>query len=140
WEAFLFEVFGLSMHEIHREAELLEHQTSDFLAEQIDAYLKNPTTDPHGDPIPDADGSILFSNENIVLTEAPIGVAYRVSRLAGSEEEFFDFCRDNKIGIGALLTVGNRYNGGQTTEIVIDNSKLLLNTDFTNLIYVKQKQ
>ncbi|NCA86056.1 MAG: metal-dependent transcriptional regulator [Clostridia bacterium] len=140
WEAFLFEVFGLSMHEIHREAELLEHQTSDFLAEKIDAFLKNPTTDPHGDPIPEADGSIEFPEENIVLTEAPVGVACRVSRLAGSEEEFFDFCRDNKIAIGAQLTITNRYNSGQTTEIVIDDTKFLLNTDFTNLIYVKQNQ
>jgi DtxR family Mn-dependent transcriptional regulator len=140
WEAFLFEVFGLSMHEIHREAELLEHQTSDFLAGKIYAYLNHPATDPHGDPIPATDGSVVFSNKNIILSEAPAGATYHVSRLAGSEEEFFDFCRDNKIAIGAQLTVGNRYNAGQTTEIVIDDTKLLLNTDFTNLIYVKQNQ
>jgi DtxR family Mn-dependent transcriptional regulator len=140
WETFLFEVFGLSMHEIHREAELLEHQTSDFLAEKIYSYLNNPATDPHGDPIPSADGSIVFPEENIILTEAPVGAAYRVSRLAGSDEEFFDFCSDNQIMIGAQLTVGNRYNGNQTTEIVINNSKLLLNTDFTNLIYVRLNQ
>ncbi|MFA5477499.1 MAG: metal-dependent transcriptional regulator [Bacteroidales bacterium] len=138
WEAFLFEVFGLTMHEIHREAELLEHQTSDFLAEKIDAFLKNPATDPHGDPIPANDGSVVFSNKNLILSGAPVGATYHVSRLAGSEEEFFDFCRDNKIAIGAQLTITNRYNAGLTTEIVIEDTKLLLNTDFTNLIYVKQ--
>ncbi|MDD4742790.1 MAG: FeoA family protein, partial [Bacteroidales bacterium] len=100
----------------------------------------NPTTDPHGDPIPATDGSVVFSNKNLILSEAPAGATYYVSRLAGSEEEFFDFCRDNKIAIGAQLTVGNRYNAGQTTEIVIEDTKLLLNTDFTNLIYVKQNQ
>ncbi len=140
WETFLHEVLGLSLLEIHREAELLEHQTSDFLAAKIDDYLKNPTTDPHGDPIPAADGSVEFPGENVVLTEAPVGATYRVTRLAGSEKEFFDFCSNNQIMPGAQLTVGNRYNGGQTTEIVINSSKLLLNTDFTNLIYVRQNQ
>ena len=140
WETFLYEVLGLSMFEIHREAELLEHQTSDFLAEKIYSYLKYPTTDSHGDPIPMANGTIEFPGENVILTEAPVGAIYQVSRLAGSDKEFFDFCNDNQIMLGAELTVGNRYNGGQTTEIIINTAKLLLNTDFTNLIYVRQNQ
>ena len=54
WEAFLHKTFDMSLHKIHREAELLEHETSDFLAEKISAYLGNPKFDPHGDPIPNA--------------------------------------------------------------------------------------
>lgn len=55
WETFLFEKFNLSLVEIHREAELLEHQTSDFLADKIEEFLGRPTIDPHGTPIPNLD-------------------------------------------------------------------------------------
>jgi DtxR family transcriptional regulator, Mn-dependent transcriptional regulator len=56
WESFLYKTLNLSLHEIHREAELLEHQTSDLLAEKIENYLGFPATDPHGDPIPALNG------------------------------------------------------------------------------------
>lgn len=52
WETFLFEKLNLSLEEIHRDAELLEHQTSDFLADKIEEILGSPTVDPHGTPIP----------------------------------------------------------------------------------------
>jgi DtxR family Mn-dependent transcriptional regulator len=39
WESFLYKTLNLSLHEIHREAEQLEHQTSEFLAEKIENYL-----------------------------------------------------------------------------------------------------
>ncbi len=55
WETFLFENFNLSLDEIHREAELLEHQTSDFLADKIEELLGMPKVDPHGTPIPNLD-------------------------------------------------------------------------------------
>src|SRR5690606_33049030 len=67
WEALLFKMFDMSLHEIHREAELLEHQTSDFLAEKISAYLGNPKFDPHGDPIPNADGEITTEDTSISM-------------------------------------------------------------------------
>ncbi|MDX1317419.1 MAG: metal-dependent transcriptional regulator, partial [Xanthomarina gelatinilytica] len=58
WEALLFKLFDMSLHEIHRESELLEHATSNFLADRISEYLGNPKFDPHGDPIPNANGEI----------------------------------------------------------------------------------
>ena len=53
WELFLHDVLGLSWAEVHDEAEMLEHQTSNFLIEKIDKYLGHPEFDPHGAPIPD---------------------------------------------------------------------------------------
>ena len=56
-EAFLVQVMGMSWAEVHDEAEQLEHVVSDRLIERIDEMLGRPTHDPHGDPIPDADGA-----------------------------------------------------------------------------------
>src|SRR5258708_20671224 len=57
-ELFLVQVMGMSWAEVHEEAEQLEHVVSERLIERIDEMLGRPTHDPHGDPIPSADGAI----------------------------------------------------------------------------------
>src|SRR5918992_167160 len=66
-ELYLVNRLGLSLDEVHAEAELLEHALSEELEAKIDAELGFPTHDPHGDPIPDrelkvatADGATLL--------------------------------------------------------------------------------
>lgn len=46
-----------SWSEAHEQADGLEHQTSDMLAERLDEFLGHPEHCPHGAPIPKADGS-----------------------------------------------------------------------------------
>src|SRR5262244_4588740 len=57
-ELFLVQVMGMSWDEVHDEAEQLEHVVSERLIERIDEMLGRPTRDPHGDPIPSAEGTI----------------------------------------------------------------------------------
>ncbi len=52
-ERYLVDRLGLSLADVHAEAELLEHALSEELEAKIDAELGYPTHDPHGDPIPD---------------------------------------------------------------------------------------
>lgn len=56
-ELFLITRLGYRWDEVHDEAETLEHAVSDRLIERMDATLGHPRFDPHGDPIPSADGS-----------------------------------------------------------------------------------
>ena len=60
WEFFLVDKLGFRWDEVHDIAEELEHIHSEALIEKLDAYLGYPKTDPHGDPIPDANG--VFTN------------------------------------------------------------------------------
>lgn len=57
-ETYLCERLGYAWDEVHEEAEVLEHAASDRLIEHMDANLGFPTHDPHGDPIPKADGTL----------------------------------------------------------------------------------
>ena len=57
-EAYLVAFLGFGWDNVHEEAERLEHAVSDTLIDRMAAALGNPRFDPHGDPIPDADGSI----------------------------------------------------------------------------------
>jgi DtxR family Mn-dependent transcriptional regulator len=60
-ETWLVTEMGYGWHEVHDEAEVLEHTISDRLLERIDERLGQPTADPHGDPIPAPDGSVPVS-------------------------------------------------------------------------------
>jgi DtxR family Mn-dependent transcriptional regulator len=137
WETFLHRTFNLSLHEIHREAELLEHQTSDFLAEKIDGYLGNPQFDPHGDPIPDTNGQVQDRVDEEVLSKASPEGRYLVSRLSSSEKEFFDFCRINSIRVGSSIEVLSQYPKNRMTEIKTEQGRILLNHEISSTIFVK---
>lgn len=56
WESFLFEKLAFNWDEVHEVAEQLEHIQSKKLIDKLDQFLNYPSTDPHGDPIPNAKG------------------------------------------------------------------------------------
>ena len=137
WETFLYKMLNLSLHQIHVEAEQLEHQTSDFLANEIDRFLGNPSTDPHGDPIPGFNGEIETDNSQMLLSEVKSECNYTITRLSSSNKDFFDFCNSNSIVIGSTVWVEKQYHSPKMTEIKINKNKIILNADFTNIIFVK---
>ena len=138
WEALLFKMFDMSLHEIHREAELLEHETSNFLADKISEYLGNPKFDPHGDPIPNAAGEITTIDTSIALSNTQEGKKYSIARLMSDDKEFFDFCALNGIKYGNTIVVTKQFNKNKMTQITINNNHIVLNEDFTKIIYVNE--
>ncbi|HMG16278.1 MAG TPA: metal-dependent transcriptional regulator, partial [Saprospiraceae bacterium] len=62
WEMFLVEKLSFSWDEVHEVAEQLEHINSSKLIDELDRLLEYPTVDPHGDPIPSAEGTIAPPN------------------------------------------------------------------------------
>src|SRR5437867_946938 len=86
-ELFLVQVMGMSWAEVHEEAEQLEHVVSERLIDRIDHMLGRPARDPHGDPIPDAEGTIAPKHVESLLT-CPIGTMLRVTRIADQDPAF----------------------------------------------------
>jgi DtxR family Mn-dependent transcriptional regulator len=80
-ETFLVEELGLSWDRVHAEAEVLEHVLSEGVEARIAAKLGEPTRDPHGDPIPAADGSFVEapSVSLVELEPGARGIFVRVS-------------------------------------------------------------
>ena len=128
----------MSLHDIHREAELLEHQTSDFMANAISAFLEHPKYDPHGDPIPNEHGEITTVDTSIAMSNAEEEKAYKISRLISDNKEFFDFCRENHLTNGAEILVKKQFSSSKMTQILVGENVLLLNQDFTDIIYLDE--
>ena len=140
WESFLYMFLGLSLHEIHEEAERLEHLTSNFLADRIDKYLNYPASDPHGDPIPCTEGIEKPIGNSIVLSDAKVDEDYNIVRLFSSNPDFFDFCASNNISIGTEIHIEKNFHEMKMVEVSIGDKKLLLHEEITNKIYVEIKE
>ncbi|PCE15068.1 transcriptional regulator [Microbacterium sp. SZ1] len=85
-ETWLVQEFGYGWDEVHDEAEVLEHTISDRLLEGIDERLGRPRFDPHGDAIPDAEGTV-DREPFVLLADAPIGHTGRVLRVDDRDPE-----------------------------------------------------
>lgn len=80
-ETFLLEHLGYSWQEVHDEAEKLEHVVSDLFTERLAELLDYPGRDPHGHPIPKADGT-LPTEELFTLAESREGQSVVISRVS----------------------------------------------------------
>lgn len=86
-ELFLVKVLGYDWSEVHDEAEELEHVVSDKLLERIDELLGRPSADPHGDPIPDAEGQ-LPHRPTRPLAHCADGERFRIERVENQDPQF----------------------------------------------------
>jgi DtxR family transcriptional regulator, Mn-dependent transcriptional regulator len=106
-ELFLVQVMGMSWAEVHDEAEQLEHVVSERLIERIDEMLGHPTHDPHGDPIPNPEGTITPHDLDTLLT-CPIGQPLKVTRIADQDPAFLRFIEENDLKPGQSIEVETR--------------------------------
>jgi DtxR family Mn-dependent transcriptional regulator len=83
-ERFLTDVLGLSWAEAHHEAGKWEHVMSEAVEQALDRLLGNPTTCPHGNPIP---GSAYVEPASRPLSRVPVGEPFTVRRIT-EELEF----------------------------------------------------
>ena len=119
-ELFLVQVLGMNWDEVHEEAEQLEHVVSDRLIERIDSMLGRPTHDPHGDPIPTAEGTITPRHHDNLLT-CPLNQPLRVTRIADQDPAFLRFIESNGLKPGQAVLVEAR-------DAAADSVRLLLGT------------
>jgi len=103
-ETFLLEHLGYHWQEVHDEAERLEHAVSDGFTERLAEFLGHPQHDPHGDPIPAADGT-LVPEDSFPLAEAASGTRVRISRVRDDDAPMLDYLEDRGLVPGRPLSV-----------------------------------
>jgi DtxR family Mn-dependent transcriptional regulator len=89
-EAFLAQALEMGWDEVHDDAEQMEHVVSDKLIERIDARLGRPQFDPHGDPIPTADGQMPVLPTRS-LADCPAETRFRLARVMDQSSEFLRY-------------------------------------------------
>lgn len=118
WEYFLAEKLKFTWDEVHEVAEDLEHVTNKKLIDKLDEYLGFPRVDPHGDPIPDANGKIEYTRK-ICLTDLPVNTVAAVSSVSDHSSEILELLEHKKINIGTRLEVKKRFEFDNSLEVRI---------------------
>lgn len=116
-ELFLVQVLGMNWDEVHDDAEHLEHVVSDRLIERIDEMLGRPTHDPHGDPIPTAEGLMPTHHHDSLLT-CPVGTPLRMTRITDQDPAFLRFVERNDLKPGQTLEVAARDAAADAVRLV----------------------
>jgi DtxR family Mn-dependent transcriptional regulator len=106
-EAYLVEFLGYSWDTVHEEAERLEHAVSDTMVERMATALGHPEVDPHGDPIPSADG-IVQELSCTPLTDIAVGETVELHRVHESQPERLRYIASLGLKPGVQIKVIDR--------------------------------
>lgn len=124
-ELYLSESLGMPWHEVHAEAELLEHHLSDELEALMDSALGYPTRDPHGDPIPNAALEIA-EDLGIDLTQVEPGAEGVVSRVSDRNREQLEYLGSLGVYPGERVAVLERMPFDGPLRVRIGEQEILL--------------
>ncbi|GAB3618655.1 manganese-binding transcriptional regulator MntR [Okibacterium endophyticum] len=103
-ETWLVRDMGYGWDAVHDEAEILEHAISDRLLDAISAKLGHPDRDPHGDPIPAADGTVRREPAVLLERTAP-GHHGTVLRISDRDPALLRTLEASGVTVGAPITV-----------------------------------
>jgi DtxR family Mn-dependent transcriptional regulator len=136
WEVFLVDKLQFSWDEVHDIAEQLEHIKSEKLINKLDNFLGNPTEDPHGDPIPDANGKISKVEKLVLaeLNENQTGICIGVK---DSSTQFLKYLDKNKITLGSKITVLAKEEFDLSLRIKVEENAVTISNIIANNLYVK---
>jgi DtxR family transcriptional regulator, Mn-dependent transcriptional regulator len=132
-EAYLVQFLGYSWDAVHAEAERLEHAVSDTLVERMAAALGHPAVDPHGDPIPGADGSIAEPSFT-PLAEVPLGETVEVRRVDEREPERLRYLASLGLTPGAVVTLRDRQPFGGPVTIESAGEQRVLGQELAHVV------
>ncbi|WP_426623070.1 metal-dependent transcriptional regulator [Leifsonia sp. McL0607] len=134
-ETFLVEELGYGWDEVHDEAEVLEHAVSDALVDRIDQRLGYPARDPHGDPIPTADGTPRRP-DGVPLLSAQTGVPLIVVRISDADPAVLRYLGERGIGLDATLTVDEHRAFAGDVTANIDGEPVVLGATAAAAVWV----
>ena len=136
WEVFLVEKLGFSWDEVHDIAEQLEHIKSEQLINKLDDFLGNPTEDPHGDPIPNAQGQLPKIDKQLLsdLAEGQKGICVGVK---DTSSDFLKYLDKQGIALGSSIEIIGKESFDLSLRIKVDANHLNISNKIASNLFVK---
>ncbi len=124
WEMFLVEKLDFKWDEVHDVAEQLEHINSDKLIEQIDKFLNYPKVDPHGDPIPDANGKLQIQ-KSFLLSKFKKNDVCIMTGVVDHTPAFLQYLDKSGIQLGIEIKIKEVIDFDRSLQIAIPKHKVI---------------
>ncbi|HVK46278.1 MAG TPA: metal-dependent transcriptional regulator, partial [Pseudobacter sp.] len=124
WEYFLVEKLQFGWDEVHEIAEELEHISSRKLIDRLDEFLDFPKTDPHGDPIPDAQGRFTLIRQ-VDLLHLPLNKTGEVSGIGDQSPEMLELLKHKQISLGTKIEVKKIFAFDNSLELKVRNQSIV---------------
>ncbi|HJR99505.1 MAG TPA: metal-dependent transcriptional regulator [Flavobacterium sp.] len=136
WEVFLVEKLDFSWDEVHDIAEQLEHIKSEKLINKLDDFLGNPTEDPHGDPIPNAQGMLPKIEKQLLsdLVEGQKGICVGVK---DTSSEFLKYLDKQGIALGSSIEIMSKESFDLSLRIKVAEVVLNISNKIATNLFVK---
>jgi len=134
-ETFLHRHLGYGWAEVHAEADRLEHAVSERFCAALDTFLGNPDTDPHGEPIPQPDGSLSAVAE-AALAELATGTEARVLRVTSRDAELLTYLGARGIVPGALLRMQGREPFGGSLRLLVEGKRVMVGPEVSSAVFI----
>jgi DtxR family Mn-dependent transcriptional regulator len=136
-ELYLAEAMGYSWDKVHDEADKLEHFISEEFEDKMDAFLGQPTVDPHGAPIPTKEGHLPTQDYQSLMDVEP-GRKVRILQVSDDDPEKLRYL--GKIGLfpkSEIFVVSKGpFNG--PVEIKIGDDIHHLSAEVAGVIFVEE--
>jgi DtxR family Mn-dependent transcriptional regulator len=136
WESFLVEKLNFSWDEVHDIAEQLEHIKSEKLINKLDEFLNFPTEDPHGDPIPNADGQIVIIKKQLLseFEKNKIGICVGVK---DTSSDFLKYLDKQEIALGSAIEIIEKELFDSSFTIRVGNKEMTISNKIASNLYIK---
>ncbi|HET9465805.1 MAG TPA: metal-dependent transcriptional regulator [Gemmatimonadales bacterium] len=138
-EAYLVEFLGYSWDTVHEEAERLEHAVSDTMVERMAGALGHPSVDPHGDPIPAADGSI-HELACTALADVPVGETVEIRRVNESQPERLRYIGSLGLRPGVHVRVVDRQPIDDLVTIEVGTEKQVIGRELGHALLCAREE
>jgi len=135
WEVFLVEHLGFGEHEVHEVAEQMEHVSSPLLTERLDRFLNHPKYDPHGGPIPDADGNFPVP-ARVRLEDLPVGKISKVLGVTEHSDSFLAYMKKVGLDLGKEFTLIDRHDFDRSVELLLNGVTVHVSHEVARHIFV----
>lgn len=141
WEVFLVDKLQFTWDEVHEMAEQLEHIQSRELVDRLDKYLGFPSFDPHGDPIPDANGQFAI-REQVELAGLVAGDSGVIVGVQDHAPSFLQYLDKMELVLGAEIKVLEIIEYDESKKVLLNGQKeiVLSQKVCKNLFIIKSEK
>jgi len=136
WECFLYEHLKIEWSKVYEHSCSLEHATAPEVTEALANFLGHPTTDPHGNPIPDVSG-VSIPLGGMPLSEVSVGETITVQAVNATATDVLKYLQERNILPGQQMKITEAAPLQGPLTLLADEKEIVLGLSLAEFVIVE---